>query len=586
MLKALFQSSLVVLFISQFAYAQLQYQPVPKVKQRPTFNEKGSGITAISLDKDKETRLTNLCVLWGFIKYYHPNVTNNNIHMDDELFRVLPMVLNAANNKAADSVMEAWVDNLGMPAKCDDCLPIKKTDSTQVMPDYSYLFNTNNFSQSLITKLENIRQNRNSGKNAYVMLTPGGNPAFPNEQPYMGKTYPDVGVRLLSLFRYWNIVQYFYPYRYLIGEDWNKTLTEFIPQFVNAADSAEYTFTCIKLMAHLHDSHADIIGGKVMNEIKGEYILPVKAAFIEDKLVITAPYNDATNNVTLLAGDIIEQINDKTVTELIKKYSPYTPASNHDGLLSKLADRNGFLFRSPVREISLNIIRDDKPMIVKLTLASLKERGHKNMGNESDTNIVAYKIMAGNIGYIYPGKLKNEDFEKVKNELRNTKGIIIDMRCNPAVNMPGTYAEWLSSKTHEFAKFSVPYVDIPGMFNYRESITNTVNGSNNYYKGKVVVIVNDLTHGSGEYAAMALAASSKTIVLGSTTGGADGYVSAFILPGGVRTMMSGVGVLYPDGTETQRKGLKINKVVRPTIKGVKAGKDELLDQAIKIISTP
>jgi len=55
------------------------------------------------------------------------------------------------------------------------------------------------------------------------------------------------------------------------------------------------------------------------------------------------------------------------------------------------------------------------------------------------------------------------------------------------------------------------------------------------------------------------------------------------LPGGITTLISGIGILYPDGTETQRKGVKIDEVVKPTIAGIKAGLDEPLERAKTII---
>ena len=75
----------------------------------------------------------------------------------------------------------------------------------------------------------------------------------------------------------------------------------------------------------------------------------------------------------------------------------------------------------------------------------------------------------------------------------------------------------------------------------------------------------------------------KAIVLGSTTAGADGNVSTIMLPGNVRTLISGNGIYYPDGTETQRVGIIPDIEMKPTIKGIKNGEDELLVRAIEII---
>ncbi len=82
---------------------------------------------------------------------------------------------------------------------------------------------------------------------------------------------------------------------------------------------------------------------------------------------------------------------------------------------------------------------------------------------------------------------------------------------------------------------------------------------------------------------MALRIAPNAIVLGSTTAGADGNVSTIMLPGNIRTMISGIGVYYPDGTETQRVGIIPDIEMKPTIRGIRNGEDELLKKAIKII---
>ena len=73
------------------------------------------------------------------------------------------------------------------------------------------------------------------------------------------------------------------------------------------------------------------------------------------------------------------------------------------------------------------------------------------------------------------------------------------------------------------------------------------------------------------------------VVVGSTTAGADGNVSSIPLPGGLNTMISGLGVFYPDHRPTQRVGIVPDVVVRPTIEGIAAGRDEVLERAVRVI---
>ena len=85
---------------------------------------------------------------------------------------------------------------------------------------------------------------------------------------------------------------------------------------------------------------------------------------------------------------------------------------------------------------------------------------------------------------------------------------------------------------------------------------------------------------------MALRATPNAIVMGSTTAGADGDISGIPLPGGLSSLISGLGVFYPDKKPTQRIGIVPDIVVKPTIVGIRAGRDEVLDAAIhQILST-
>ena len=51
---------------------------------------------------------------------------------------------------------------------------------------------------------------------------------------------------------------------------------------------------------------------------------------------------------------------------------------------------------------------------------------------------------------------------------------------------------------------------------------------------------------------MAFQATPRCTVVGTQTAGADGNISALVMPGGDFGYFSGLGVLYPDGTNTQR----------------------------------
>lgn len=56
---------------------------------------------------------------------------------------------------------------------------------------------------------------------------------------YPGEPFPPLEHRLLAVYRIWNIIDLFYPYKHLIG-DWNSALPEFVARMEATRDGREY----------------------------------------------------------------------------------------------------------------------------------------------------------------------------------------------------------------------------------------------------------------------------------------------------------------------------------------------------------
>jgi hypothetical protein len=51
--------------------------------------------------------------IWGFLKYYHPNVATGEFDWDAELFKILPEILEAKSSQERDEALTEWITNLG-----------------------------------------------------------------------------------------------------------------------------------------------------------------------------------------------------------------------------------------------------------------------------------------------------------------------------------------------------------------------------------------------------------------------------------------------------------------------------------------
>jgi C-terminal processing protease CtpA/Prc len=132
-----------------------------------------------------------------------------------------------------------------------------------------------------------------------------------------------------------------------------------------------------------------------------------------------------------------------------------------------------------------------------------------------------------------------------------------------------------------FARFTMGDLEHPGAFRWSDRIS--LSPEQPHYAGKVVILVDESSLSQAEYTAMAFRSNPRAVVVGSTTAGADGNVSPVPLPGGLSSAISGIGIFYPDKTPTQRVGIVADVEVRPTIAGIRAGRDEVLEEALRQI---
>ncbi|HEX8349685.1 MAG TPA: S41 family peptidase, partial [Hymenobacter sp.] len=536
--------------------------------------------------KLSQQEIENLAVLgrvWGFVKYYHPAVAAGNFNMDAELFRVLPSVLAAPNENTRSQLLSAWVTKFGSVPACKKCQE-PPAEKVRLQPDLAWLTDKSQLSEALRTQLAYLRQNRNQAEHYYVGAAPAGNAAFQHEAAYSNALTPDAGLRLLALYRYWNMVAYYFPYRYAIGEDWQQVLPEFIPKLASAGTAEQYRLTLLALIARIHDTHANIYQDQVLNDYYGALYAPARIRFVENQAVVTDYYNEELGKASgLQKGDIIEQIDGAPVSAVVKRLQPFAPASNEPTQLRNIASY--LLLRGRREQLSLLVRRDGQELSLTVTRYPTNKLNFLLIESGTpDPEANPWKLLPGNIGYLALGTTKVDKLPEIMQAAESTKGLIIDIRNYPATDVMYALSSYLLDKSAAFVQFSRPEVTYPGLFSV-DSPLYVRPGKGKPYRGKVIILVNEITQSSAEFTTMALRATPNATVIGSTTAGADGNVSQIVLPGNIPTMITGLGIYYPDGRETQRIGIVPDIEVKPTIQGIKAGRDEVLERAVQLIET-
>lgn len=531
------------------------------------------------LTKQQTENLYVLAKVWGFLKYHHPEVAKGNSSFDEELFKIMQPVANAASAEKRNELLLNWINTLGNEnsyRKAEE-LPVKEV---HVKPNTGWINDKQLFNDILINKLNSIYTHRNRSDNAYIKLVPRVlNPNFDGEEKYIAMAAEDDGLRILALFRYWNAIEYFYPSKYLIKENWDDILKEFIPKFAAERSLTGYKLNSLKIINRIHDTHASIYGDKDLSALFGTNHSATKARMVQGKLIAyTAVDDDLAKDDAVKIGDEILTVNGKTVVEYRKALEELLCASNPSA-----ANRNfvSYILRGNGDSLPVTYEHDG---VVKR--GSLKLYPQKTINDASAKKYYAkpsYKLLNDSIGYITIATAKVADLKTIFETFKNTKGVVIDIRNYPAEFMPFEMGKYLKPEPSPFVKFSNGNINNPGLFTFKYTVSN---GSKNkdYYKGRIVILVDERTQSSAEYTTMALSTAPNAIVMGSQTAGADGNVSMIPFPGGFGSYISGIGVFYPDGKETQGIGIVPDIEVRATREGIKKGVDELLEKAMQYIS--
>lgn len=525
-----------------------------------------------TIHQDSE-KLIATCKIWGFLKYYHPKVAAGDFDWNKQLLMILPKIDHAKNKEEFSFIIENWLNSLG---EVKEIPPIIKTPEVEYFNKNFDLTWINNklFSENLSKKLKFIENNRFQGNQHYVGEHLGGN-IFVKNEDFSNFQSNDKNLRILALFSYWNLVEYFFPYKYLMDDKWNATLEKMLPIFIAAQNDDDFYLAMQKLTAKLNDSH--VVFYKYKNK---KHYLPIICKIIDKKMIITEVLNsELTKANNIKVGDIITKINNKKIEDFVFENRSLIGASNESRYLHNIVEP---ILSGKEDSIKLEFLIDNKLVIKTINWIDYNSNRYV-LKNDPKYNYKKEKFIVteNNIGYVNMGILSIKDIPEMIEKLQYTKAIVFDMRNYPNGTFDGI-SSFINSKEKIFAIYTKPDLNYPGKYKWSEGTTCGKENNNNY-KGKVVVLLNEESLSQSEWTAMCFQTAENTTIIGSQTAGADGNVTQIDYMRAFHSSFSGIGVYYPDKRETQRIGIIPDIEVKPTIKGIQAGRDEVLERALQFI---
>jgi C-terminal processing protease CtpA/Prc len=432
--------------------------------------------------------------------------------------------------------------------------------------------------------LKNIRANTLSRSRNRIAAAES--PQSAQDEAYEDMDFPSAEYRLLALFRFWNVINYFYPYKHLIGPSWETLLPRYVAKFEANRNALDYQMTVREMATEIHDSHAFVGGTNQVDDHLGMFVPPVLLKLVERQTVVVKVIDDKAG---LHVGDAILTVDGESVEKRREMFARLFAASTPQAL-DQTTDMS--LLRGPKEKAAKLTVRDPQGKTREVEIArtlSLREPPYY-LASLRATPVV--QVLPSGFGYVDLARLEvgavNDMFEKIK----QTRATIFDMRGYPKgtawmiaprlTERQGVVAALFSRRIVEAVNLGSSDYMGGTNFTFGQSLPKS-NGS--IYKGKVVMLIDNSSISQAEHTCLFFEAATDVTFIGTPTKGANGDVTNMVLPGGITINFSGHEVRHADGRQLQRVGIQPTLRVEPTLRGIMSGNDEILEAAIRFLQS-
>jgi C-terminal processing protease CtpA/Prc len=390
-----------------------------------------------------------------------------------------------------------------------------------------------------------------------------------------GMTEPSLEYRLLAVIKLWNVFHYFFPSLALTDGDWDAVLPELLARMERVKDGREYALAMAEMAARADDGHVSLYGNPTLDALYGAKPAPVAVRWIEGAWVIVQVGEPAQGSGAEV-GDVILTLDGRPAAEREAELRRYFAASTEAGMRRKIADR--LLSGPDGSELVLTVRgRGDRTREVRLKRQTWKP----------EFTGETVRILPGNLGYVDLNRLTIPEVDGLFEKVKDTRALILDMRGYPQ----GVFqflASRLNTRGAEFgALFRRPWVsgledglEQPGLTSFQAIPPSDAPT----YKSRTVMLIDERTVSQSEHTGLFLEMANGTKLIGTPTAGANGDITHLFLPGFSSVRFSGAEVRHADGRQLQRIGLVPDVPVAPTIQGIRDGKDEVLDRAVRYLN--
>jgi C-terminal processing protease CtpA/Prc len=378
--------------------------------------------------------------------------------------------------------------------------------------------------------------------------------------------------RLAGIVITWNVLQHFYPYFHDVKTDWNTALTAALESASKNESQLDFLETLKKMTAHLKDGQA---GAYLPGNTSRMYLPPINWDWIQGQLVITDVYDK--NLEDLHVGDVVVAVNEVKAGEALEIKERSISAATKGWLRFRALEE--LLRGSEKSKIPLKIKRD-RPNVFYNETISRSAFSPKYYGYVEKQKKQSGEIEKG-IYYLNLDLTPMPEINRLMPELQKAGSIICDLRGAPKGShllIGHLVKEKITSQ-----EMWVPQVIYPDY----EKVTYKkmkwqVEPLEPVLTAKMIFIADSRTIDYAEAILSFIQQYKLGTIVGQPTAGTTGSTNSFYLFGKYLVRWTGMKVVKYDGSPHHGIGIIPNIPVERTLKGVKEGRDQLLEKAIEL----
>ncbi|MCZ4694492.1 hypothetical protein DWB61_05505 [Ancylomarina euxinus] len=255
---------------------------------------------------------------WGFLKYFHPHPSS--VNWDNTLLNDYDKLKNCSTDKAFNEILSELISQCGDYKKKERQL----ADSLLFTESFEWM-NGALFSKVNRAYLRELKTKKAKFKNKYVQINRSAfNPIISNEVNYPDSLFTNA-ICYLGITRYWNVINYYFPYRRIIKHNWDSIYLKLVPEFVNLTDMDDYYLAVRRLNAKISDGHAATVSQK---NLFGRYTTPsLSCQDLEGRIYIDDI--EPTCTTQFKKSDRIVAIDNMSIDDRYKELSDVFASSNN-----------------------------------------------------------------------------------------------------------------------------------------------------------------------------------------------------------------------------------------------------------------